>query len=192
MLFKEIIPPLDTVEPLSIDFSNTNMTNACTNRLPLSPRCNISKLTIGTLTEFPHLLSQYEKNEIFKFQEIYFVGAAEVVKIGQGRKSGLERPELNIVRASEKETCEIFNDGYDDSRGDYYLTKRDHIGYRYEILSLLGKGSFGQVVKCFDHKKQINVAVKMIRNKKRFEKQGLVEVQILRYLKDQVIFFYLL
>ncbi len=76
---------------------------------------------------------------------------------------------------------------FDDSRGDYYLTKRDHIGYRFEILSLLGKGSFGQVVKCFDHKKQINVAVKMIRNKKRFEKQGLVEVKILKNLKEMVI-----
>jgi serine/threonine protein kinase len=124
--------------------------------------------------------------EIFNFPEIYFVGTAQVVKIGNGRKSGLDRPELNIVRASDKECGDIFNDGYDDSRGDYYLTKRDHIGYRFEILSLLGKGSFGQVVKCFDHQKQIHVAVKLIRNKKRFEKQGLVEVKILRHLKDQV------
>jgi serine/threonine protein kinase len=132
------------------------------------------------------LLSDTEKLEIFKFPDIYFVGTAGLVKIGKGRLSGLERSELNIVRAIDKEPCELFNNGFDDSRGDYYLTKRDHIGYRYEILSLLGKGSFGQVVKCFDHKKQINVAVKLIRNKKRFEKQGLVEVKILKYLKEQV------
>lgn len=142
---------------------------------------------LGTLNEFPHLLSNYEKLEIFKFPEIYFVGTDQLVKIGKERRSGLERQELNIVRATDKNIDEIFNDGYDDSRGDYYLTKRDHIGYRYEILSLLGKGSFGQVVKCFDHKKHVNVAVKMIRNKKRFEKQGLVEVKILKYLKEQVI-----
>lgn len=132
------------------------------------------------------MLSEYEKLEIHNFPEIYFVGTAQLVKIGKGRRSGLDRQELNIVRAVDKDPQEIFNDGFDDSRGDYYLTKRDHVGYRYEILSLLGKGSFGQVVKCFDHKKQINVAVKMIRNKKRFEKQGLVEVKILKYLKEQV------
>lgn len=28
----------------------------------------------------------------------------------------------------------------------------DHINYRYEILSRLGKGAFGVVLKCFDHK----------------------------------------
>ncbi|KAI9361201.1 kinase-like domain-containing protein, partial [Zopfochytrium polystomum] len=69
--------------------------------------------------------------------------------------------------------------GYDDSHGDYYLTMHDHIAYRYEILALLGKGSFGQVARCFDHKTKKYVAVKIIRNKKRFEKQGVVEVKVL-------------
>lgn len=69
--------------------------------------------------------------------------------------------------------------GFDDSRGDLYLTKNDHIAYRYEILGLLGKGSFGQVCKCYDHKTKELVAVKIIRNKQRFQKQGLVEVKIL-------------
>ena len=43
----------------------------------------------------------------------------------------------------------------------------DHLVYRYEILEVLGKGSFGQVVKCYDHKTDLMVAVKLIRNKKR-------------------------
>lgn len=44
----------------------------------------------------------------------------------------------------------------------------DHIAYRYEVLSVIGKGSFGHVVKCLDHKTGEKVAVKIIRNKKRY------------------------
>jgi dual specificity tyrosine-phosphorylation-regulated kinase 2/3/4 len=44
----------------------------------------------------------------------------------------------------------------------------DHLGYRYEVVDKLGSGSFGQAVKCFDHKLQKLVAVKVIRNKKKF------------------------
>ncbi|KAL3891551.1 hypothetical protein ACJMK2_003810, partial [Sinanodonta woodiana] len=59
----------------------------------------------------------------------------------------------------------------------------DHLVYRYEILEVLGKGSFGQVVKCYDHKTDQMVAVKLIRNKKRFHHQALVEVKILDTLR---------
>ncbi|KAI9005691.1 kinase-like domain-containing protein, partial [Hyaloraphidium curvatum] len=77
------------------------------------------------------------------------------------------------------------NHGYDDARGDYVLTLNDHVAYRYEVTGLLGKGSFGQVVKCWDHKDGREVAVKIIRNKRRFEKQGLVECRVLDALKRE-------
>ena len=66
-----------------------------------------------------------------------------------------------------------------------YLTRHDHIYYRYEILSLLGKGSFGQVIKCYDHKSKRNVALKIIRNMPRFEQQGAVEVKVLKRLCEE-------
>ncbi len=61
---------------------------------------------------------------------------------------------------------------------------KDHIGYRYEVMEKLGSGSFGQALKCFDHKTQQVVAVKVIRNKKRFQHQAGVELRILKHLND--------
>ena len=76
-----------------------------------------------------------------------------------------------------------YNFGYDDERGDYKVVMKDHIAYRFEVIEFLGKGSFGQAIKCFDHKTQECVAIKLIRNKKRFQHQAGVELKILMHLK---------
>lgn len=61
----------------------------------------------------------------------------------------------------------------------------DHICYRYEILEVIGKGSFGQVIRALDHKTNQHIAIKIIRNKKRFHHQALVEVRILDELRKK-------
>lgn len=61
----------------------------------------------------------------------------------------------------------------------------DHISYRYEILEIIGKGSFGQVIRALDHKTNQHVAIKIIRNKKRFHHQALIEVRILDHLRKK-------
>lgn len=63
----------------------------------------------------------------------------------------------------------IFNHGYDDEQGDYQVILKDHLGYRYEVHEFLGQGSFGQAIKCYDHKTGEDVAIKIIRNKKKFQ-----------------------
>jgi dual specificity tyrosine-phosphorylation-regulated kinase 2/3/4 len=113
-------------------------------------------------------LNIFERGEIVDYKDIYFCGTANAAKhVG----------ELSANTA---------NFGYDDERGDYSIVQGDHLCYRYEIIDVLGKGSFGQVVRCIDHKTGVLVAVKIIRNKKRFHQQALVEVNILQKLREWV------
>jgi len=44
-------------------------------------------------------------------------------------------------------------------------------------------GSFGQVFKAFDHKMKEEVALKIIRNKEKFHKQGIIELKILDLIR---------
>ena len=108
-------------------------------------------------------ISTYEQKEIEKYSEIWFYG-------GDAKKINAE-------------PGKPFNNGFDDENGSYKKVTNDHIGYRYETLETIGKGSFGQVVKAYDHQARIHVAVKLIRNKKRFHHQALVQLKILDHLK---------
>ena len=77
-------------------------------------------------------LSDYEKREILDYRQVFFLGL-----------------ESKKIKASSLITP---NYGYDNDKGDYKTALKDHIAYRYEVLEFLGKGSFGQALKCFDHK----------------------------------------
>ncbi|ELU44690.1 CMGC/DYRK/DYRK2 protein kinase [Rhizoctonia solani AG-1 IA] len=109
-------------------------------------------------------LCQYERKEVMDFERAYYVG--------QGSKKNMATLDHSTN-----------NYGYDDERGDYLVIKHDHLAYRYEIIDTLGKGSFGQVLQCRDHCTGLSVGIKIIRNKKRFHHQALVEIKILESLK---------
>mmetsp|Transcript_55747 Transcript_55747/g.181009 ORF Transcript_55747/g.181009 Transcript_55747/m.181009 type:complete len:560 (+) Transcript_55747:1948-3627(+) len=110
-------------------------------------------------------LTEYEQGEILDFPQIWFFGAGSTKIRGT---SGA-----------------VNNHSYDDERGDYLIVLHDHVLYRYEVMSPLGKGSFGQVVRTFDYKTNGEMACKIIRNKKRFHHQALVEVKILEHLRER-------
>lgn len=115
------------------------------------------------LKQFRHRLTIFEQSEILDYPDVYFLG--------------LDAKKIDGVQGQSQ------NNGYDDENGSYLKVMHDHLAYRYEMLEVLGKGSFGQVVKCIDHKTGNTVAVKIIRNKKRFHHQALVEVKILDALR---------
>lgn len=115
------------------------------------------------LLKHMELLTNYEQSEILEYPHIYFLGT-RTGKID----TNLNKPNM----------------GFDDDEGDYCTVIGDHVGYRYELQGSLGKGSFGKVVKCYDHKRKETIALKIVRNMPKFKDQGMVEVKVLKYLRD--------
>ena len=89
-------------------------------------------------------LADYELNEIKNYSKIYYVGRLESKLF----KINSTSPHLS----------------WNNKLGYYKAKEKDHIQYRYEILSILGYGSQAIVYKCIDHKKQNQVAAKIYRN----------------------------
>ncbi|KAJ3937413.1 MAG: hypothetical protein NXY57DRAFT_1103315 [Lentinula lateritia] len=109
-------------------------------------------------------LCDFERTEIQDYPNVYYIGARS------------KKHDASLDHTTN-------NYGYDDDRGDYLVVNHDHLAYRYEVIDTLGKGSFGQVLHCRDYCTGESVAIKIIRNKKRFHHQALVEIKILDNLR---------
>ncbi|OHS95201.1 Dual specificity tyrosine-phosphorylation-regulated kinase 3 [Tritrichomonas foetus] len=116
------------------------------------------------VARYPTILTAYEITEILNYPDVYFIG--------------------NVNRKIKTNLSDPFNAGFDDKFNNYKLVPGDHLGYRFEIISILGSGAFGQVVKCIDHKTNQIVAVKVIQNTQLMNEQGKIEVQILYKLSQ--------
>jgi dual specificity tyrosine-phosphorylation-regulated kinase 2/3/4 len=70
----------------------------------------------------------------------------------------------------------------DDADGGYSFVLGDHLAYRFEVQQRLGKGSFGTVVRCLDHCTGQQVAVKVVNAKAKYQKQALIELELMKEL----------
>ena len=105
---------------------------------------------------FGETIPTWEQREMEKYSEIYFIGK-------------------NFKPKDPK---------FDDAQGDYKVLIKDHIAFRYEVVALIGKGSFGQVLEVIDHKTRKNIALKIVKNLPKFHQQAKIEVEILNFIKD--------
>lgn len=110
-------------------------------------------------------LSLHELTEVEEYEEIYYLAKQDQ----KYAPTKLER---------------LVNNGFDDSEGYYRIVSGDQIGYRFELMELIGKGAFGQVLKCKDHKTGKLVAIKMVKNQKKYYYQAAVEAKLLLLLKE--------
>lgn len=127
-------------------------------QLPMTPEVALKVYTDS--------LTSHEQDEILNFAQVYFLGL-------KANKAKLDPTQPNS--------------GFDDNLGYYKIVLGDHIAYRFEVIQVLGRGSFGQVLRCLDHKRNSIVAIKLIRNKKRFHRQAAIEVKVLQQLRDNDI-----
>ncbi|XP_054864685.1 homeodomain-interacting protein kinase 3-like isoform X2 [Amphiprion ocellaris] len=72
--------------------------------------------------------------------------------------------------------------------GDYQLVQHEvlcSLKNSYEVLEFLGRGTFGQVVKCWKRGTNEVVAVKILKNHPSYARQGQIEVEILARLSSE-------
>ena len=76
------------------------------------------------MVTFENVLSKYELSELLDYREVYYLGL----------KAKKTQPNIKLK-----------NMGFDDNNTDYIIIKNDHIAYQFEIIEILGSGSFAQV-----------------------------------------------
>ncbi|KAG7279765.1 hypothetical protein CRUP_008835 [Coryphaenoides rupestris] len=78
--------------------------------------------------------------------------------------------------------------GSANSEGDYQLVQHEvlcSMTNTYEVLEFLGRGTFGQVVKCWKRGTNEIVAIKILKNHPSYARQGQIEVSILARLSTE-------
>lgn len=108
------------------------------------------------LSKFNYLLTSTEALEIKTYPDIYYI-----------RQNQPQKSKLISLRQDFFE----FQDG-------------DHIRFRYQQMSEIGRGAFGSVIKCYDHKDHKIVALKLVKDTPKMQTQTLSELNTLERLQE--------
>lgn len=95
-----------------------------------------------------------------------------ITKKEQGKNSNNNNNNTNNKNSSSQNT---------NSEGDYTLVQHEvmySLTSSYEVLEFLGRGTFGQVVKCWKKGTNEIVAIKILKNHPSYIRQGHIEVSL--------------
>ncbi|KAI8595161.1 kinase-like domain-containing protein [Dissophora ornata] len=72
---------------------------------------------------------------------------------------------------------------WDDKEGHYIVIPNEDLISRYKIIRLLGQGTFGKVVECYDRETGRHCAIKIIRAVQKYRDASKIEARVLNTLK---------
>ncbi|KAI0128755.1 kinase-like domain-containing protein [Xylariales sp. AK1849] len=98
------------------------------------------------------------------------------------------RPPQKPVKKSGEVAVRVVNDRYqtvkvDDDDGHYIVVPDAELTSQYQMIKLLGQGTFGKVVQAKDKKRNKLVAIKIIRSVQKYRDASRIELRVLQTLK---------
>ncbi|KFQ81650.1 Homeodomain-interacting protein kinase 1 [Phaethon lepturus] len=166
-------PSVEHIVVTAADSTGSSATASFQNSQTLTHRSNIS------------LLEPYQKCGLKrKSEEVDSNGSVQIIE---------EHPPLMLqnrpaVGAAATTTTVTTKSSSSSGEGDYQLVQHEilcSMTNSYEVLEFLGRGTFGQVAKCWKRSTKEIVAIKILKNHPSYARQGQIEVSILSRLSSE-------
>lgn len=126
----------------------------------------------------------------FSVSKIHIDGSANALRnltqnlVSTYKRCGLKVPETSAKKS--RQTSETT--GNSNNEGDYKVVPHEELcsaTSRYEVLEFLGRGTFGQVVKCWKKGTNELCAIKILKDHPSYARQGQIEISILAKLSAE-------
>ncbi|XP_042318062.1 homeodomain-interacting protein kinase 1 isoform X3 [Sceloporus undulatus] len=166
-------PSVEHIVVTAADSTGSGGTTSFQNSQALTHRANIA------------LLEPYQKCGLKrKSEEVDSNGSVQIIE---------EHPPLMLqnrpaVGAAATTTTVTTKTSSSSGEGDYQLVQHEilcSMTNSYEVLEFLGRGTFGQVAKCWKRSTKEIVAIKILKNHPSYARQGQIEVSILSRLSSE-------
>ncbi|XP_072853260.1 homeodomain-interacting protein kinase 1 isoform X3 [Pogona vitticeps] len=166
-------PSVEHIVVTAADSTGSGGTTSFQNSQALTHRANIA------------LLEPYQKCGLKrKSEEVDSNGSVQIIE---------EHPPLMLqnrpaVGAAATTTAVTTKTSSSSGEGDYQLVQHEilcSMTNSYEVLEFLGRGTFGQVAKCWKRSTKEIVAIKILKNHPSYARQGQIEVSILSRLSSE-------
>ncbi|KAL9632167.1 MAG: hypothetical protein Q9204_003903 [Flavoplaca sp. TL-2023a] len=76
------------------------------------------------------------------------------------------------------------NERVDDDDGHFTVGQETYLGDRYQVVRLLGQGTFGKVVEAIDRRSKSRCAIKIIRSVQKYRDASRIELRVLSTLSQ--------